>query len=64
MNRPKLLQFLFVLSIVLAVIFGIELIVTDWRSNVLAGIGLWCGIISQLMLAAVMFSEIQKEKKK
>ena len=64
MNRPKLLQFLFVLFIVLAVIFGIELIVTDWRSNVLAGIGLWCGIISQLMLAAVMFSEIQKEKKK
>jgi succinate-acetate transporter protein len=64
MNRPKLLQFLFVLFIVLAVIFGIELIVTDWRSNVLAGIGLWCGIISQLMLAAVIFSEIQKEKKK
>jgi protein-S-isoprenylcysteine O-methyltransferase Ste14 len=63
MNRSKLLQFLFVLSIVLAVIFGIELIVTDWRSNVLSGIGLWCGLISQLMLAVLMFSEINKEKK-
>lgn len=62
MNRSKLLQFLFVLSIVLAVIFGIELIVTDWRSNVLSGIGLWCGLISQLMLAVLMFSEIKKEK--
>lgn len=62
MNRSKLLQFLFVLFIVLAVIFGIELIVTDWKGNVLAGIGLWCGLISQLMLAVLMFSEIKKEK--
>ena len=61
MNRSKLLQFLFVLSIVLAVIFGIELIVTDWRSIILAGIGLWCGLVAQLMLAAVVFSEIKKE---
>lgn len=62
MNRSKLLRFLFVLSIVLAVILGIELIVTDWKGNVLAGIGLWCGLISQLMLAVLMFSEIKKEK--
>ncbi len=62
MNRSKLLRFLFVLSIVLAVLFGIELIVTDWKGNVLAGIGLWCGLFSQLMLAVLMFSEIKKEK--
>ena len=49
-------------SIVLTVIFGVELIVTDWRSNVLAGIGLWCGLFSQLMLAVLMFSEIKKER--
>ena len=51
------------LSIVLMVVFGIELIVTDWRGNVLAGIGLWCGLISQLLLAVVMYSEIRREKK-
>lgn len=62
MNRLNFLRFLFILSIVLAVIFGIELIVTDWKSNVLAGVGLWCGLISQLMLAVVIFSEIKKEK--
>lgn len=62
MNRSKLLRFLFVLSIVLTVIFGIELIVTDWKGNVLAGIGLWCGLISQLVLAVLMFSEIKKER--
>ena len=62
MNRLNFLRFLFILSIVLAVIFGIELIVTDWKSNVLAGVGLWCGLISQLMLAVVIFSEIKKVK--
>ncbi len=62
MNRSKLLRFLFVLSIVLTVIFGIELIVTDWKSNILAGIGRWCGLISQLVLAVLMFSEIKQEK--
>lgn len=61
MNRLKHLRFLFILSIVLAVIFGIELIVTDWRRDVVAGIGLWCGLVAQLMLAAVVFSEIKKE---
>ena len=63
MNRLNFLRFLFILSIVLAVIFGIELIVTDWKSNVLAGVGLWCGLISQLMLAVVIFSEIKKREK-
>ena len=60
MNRLKHLRFLFILFLVLAAIFGIELIVTDWRGDVVAGIGLWCGFISQLILAAVMFSEIKK----
>ncbi|MBR3074760.1 MAG: hypothetical protein IKH11_03260 [Bacteroidales bacterium] len=46
----------------LAVIFGVELIATDWKSDILAGIGLWCGLISQLILAVLMFSEIKKEK--
>ena len=64
MNRLKHLRFLFILFFVLAAIFGIELIVTDWREDVVAGIGLWCGFISQLILAAVMFSEIKKEKQK
>ena len=63
MNRLKLLRFLFVLFIVLAVFFGIELIVPDLRDNVLGRIGLWCGFISQLLLAVVMYSEIRKTKK-
>ena len=63
MNRLKLLRFLFVLFIVLAVFFGIELIVPDLRDNILGRIGLWCGFISQLLLAVVMYSEIRKTKK-
>ena len=63
MNRLKHLRFLFVLFVVLMVIFGILLIVPDLRANVIGRIGLWCGLISQLLLAVVMYSEIRKEKK-
>ena len=63
MNRLKLLRFLFVLFIVLAVVFAVLLILPDMRGNVLGRIGLWCGFISQLLLAVVMYSEIRKTKK-
>ena len=63
MNRLKYLRFLFVLFVVLTVFFGILLFVEDMRDNVLGRIGLWCGFISQLLLAVVMYSEIRKEKK-
>jgi succinate-acetate transporter protein len=63
MNRMKLLRILFVLFIVLTVVFGILLILPDMRGNVLGRIGLWCGFISQFLLAVVMCSEIRKDKK-
>ena len=63
MNRLKYLRFLFILFIVLAVVFGIGLIVPDMKGNVLGRIGLWCGFISQLLLAVVMYSEIRRNKK-
>ncbi len=63
MNRLKHLRFLFALSVVLMVIFGILLIVPDLRDNVIGRIGLWCGFISQLLLAVVMYSEIRRTKK-
>ena len=63
MNRLKLLRFLFALSVLLAVFFGILLIVKDMTDGVLGRIGLWCGFISQLLLAVVMYSEIRKAKK-
>ncbi len=63
MNRLKYLRFLFVLFVVLTVFFCILLFVEDMRDNVLGRIGLWCGLISQLLLAVVMYSEIRKAKK-
>ena len=63
MNRLKHLRFLFVLAIVLTVIFGIGLIVPDMKCNELGRIGLWCGLVSQLLLAVVMYSEIRRQKK-
>lgn len=63
MNNLKLLRFLFFLFIVLSVIFGILLIIPDIRGNVIGRIGLWCGLVSQLLLAMVMYSEIRRTKK-
>ena len=63
MNRLKHLRFLFALSVLLTVFFGILLIVKDMTDGVLGIIGLWCGFISQLLLAVVMYSEIRKAKK-
>lgn len=63
MNRLKLLRFLLSLFIVLTVVFGIGLILPDMKGNVLGRIGLWCGFISQLLLAVVMYSEIRRTKR-
>ena len=63
MNRLKLLRILLALFIVLAVAFAILLIIPDMRGNVLGRVGLWCGFISQLLLAVAMYSEIRKENK-
>ena len=60
MNKPKLLRILFALSIVLAVFFGIGLRVPDMKDNQLGRIGMWCGFISQLLLAVSMYLEIRK----
>ena len=63
MNRQKFLRILFALSIVLTVIFGILLLVPDMKGNELGRIGLWCGLISQLLLAVAMYSEIRRQQK-
>ena len=63
MDRLKLLRILFILSIVLAVLFGIGLLVPDMKDNQLGRIGLWCGLISQFLLAVSMFLEIKRNKK-
>jgi hypothetical protein len=60
MNKPKLLRILFALFIVLAVFFGIGLLVPDMKDNQLGRIGMWCGFISQLLLAVSMYLEIRK----
>ena len=64
MNRLKLLQFLFVLAIVLALVFGILLFNPSLRDNATGRIGLWCGFISQFLLAVVMYSEIRRDKRR
>ncbi len=64
MNRHRLLRFLFALFIVLTVIFGIGLIIPSMRGKVLGRIGLWCGFVSQFLLAVSMYSEIRRDKKK
>lgn len=64
MNRLKLLRLLFALFVVLTVVYGIELILPDMRGDVLGRVGLWCGFISQLLLAVVMYSEIRRNKKR
>ena len=63
MNRQKFIRILFALSIVLTVVFGIGLIIPDMKGNALGRIGLWCGFISQILLAASMYSEIRRSKK-
>lgn len=62
MNRLKLLRFLFSLFIVLTVIFAIGLLVPDMKDNLLGRIGLWCGFISQFLLAVTMYFEIKRNK--
>lgn len=63
MNRLKYLRILLCLFIVLTVIFLIGIIVDGRSNNLLGRIGLWCGFISQLMLAVTMIFEIRREKK-
>ena len=63
MNKLKLSWFLFILALVLSVVFGVLLILPSTKGNELGRIGLWCGLVSQLLLAVAMFSEIRKSKK-
>jgi hypothetical protein len=65
MSKRKLLHFFFGLFIALSVIFCILLIVQDTRDDVdvLGRISLWCGLVSQLLLALSMYLEIRKDKK-
>ena len=63
MNKLKRLRLLFALFIVLTVVFGIGLLLPDMKGDVLGRIGLWCGFISQLLLAVAMYSEIRRTKK-
>lgn len=60
MNKLKLARFLFVLALVLAVIFAVLLFIQDAKDNVLGTVGLWCGLISQLLLAGSVYAEIRK----
>lgn len=62
MNKRKLLRFLFALFVVLTLVFGVLLILPDMRGNVVGRIGLWCGFVSQLLLAVSMYSEIRRER--
>ena len=54
MNRPKSLRILLCLFIVLTVIFLIGIIVDGRSNNLLGRIGLWCGFISQFLLAVTI----------
>lgn len=63
MNRLKYLRILLCLFIVLTVIFLIGIIVDGRSNNLLGRIGLWCGFISQFLLAVTMIFEIRREKK-
>ena len=53
----------FVLFIVLTVVFAIGLFVSDMMDDDLGRKGLWCGFISQFILAVVIYSEINRQKK-
>ena len=63
MKRLKLCWILFILSLVLAAIFAVLLIVPEMKGDIIFRIGPWCGLISQLLLAAVLFAEIRKINK-
>ena len=63
MNQMKLLRFLFVLALVLMAAFAVFLFIIDWNENLVGCIGLWCGLVSQLLLAVAMYSEIRRSKK-
>ena len=63
MNRLKFQRILLCLFIVLTVIFLIGIIVDGRSNNLLGRIGLWCGFISQFLLAVTMFLEIQGKRK-
>ena len=47
----------------LAVTFGILLILPDTSGNYIGRIGLWCGLVSQLLLAVVVSIIVQKYNK-
>jgi len=64
MNKLKFARFLFILSIVLVVVFcSCLLFDPQAKDNIIGRIGLWCGFISQFLLAVVEYSEIRRIKK-
>ena len=63
MNKQKLLRMLFALFVTLTVVFGILLLLQDTRVDVIGRIGLWCGFVSQLLLAIAMYTEIRRINK-
>ena len=63
MNKQKLVIFLFVLAIVLFMAFAILLLLPETKDNTIGRIGLWCGLVSQFLLASAMYSEIHRIKK-
>ena len=62
MNKLKASKFIFILTLVLALIFFFLLLVPDIRNNTIARLGMWLGLISQLLLAISMFFTIRKLK--
>ena len=63
MDKGKFLRIFFVLFIVLAVFFCILLIVGNSADDLIGRIGLWCGLVSQILLALSMYLGIKNDKK-
>ena len=64
MNKLKLFRFLFVLAIVLSALFAYMLFfVAEMQDNSMARIGLWCGLISQIMQTVISYFQIKEYKK-
>lgn len=63
MDKGKFQRFFLVFFIVLAVIFCILLFVQDTKDDLIGRIGLWCGLVSQILLALSMYLGIKNDKK-
>ena len=63
MNKLTLLSLLFAIIAILEIVFCILLLLQDTSGNIIGRIGICCGLVSQLLLAVVIFFEIRKNKK-